>query len=320
MPLSLIDSSPHIVLIAHEHPDADSLGSACAFYSYILRLQKKVTLFCVTPSLDQNLSFLPWFSEITSKFPSDTDLAISFDCGSFGRLGIDYSGELINFDHHISNELYGTHNCIDPQALSTTQVVYEWFVTKTIKINGKMANALYAGLIDDTSCFSDSQCTPSTFMMAHSLLQLGADHGQCVQALFNSRSLASIRLKSKMLGEMKILHDGRVALFEVNQALLESTGALLRDCKEIIEGALSLKRVEVALLVVELKHGGVKVSLRSNGTLNAVNILHHYDGGGHRTRAGARIAECTSELVIKNLMDSIKIALEPTAEVNIALA
>ncbi|MDP3588183.1 MAG: bifunctional oligoribonuclease/PAP phosphatase NrnA [Sulfuricurvum sp.] len=317
---ALIDSARHIVLIAHEHPDADSLGSACAFYSYLLRSKTKVTLFCVTPSVDKNLSFLPWFSEITSKFPLDADVAISFDCGSFGRLGIDYSGELINFDHHISNELYGTHNCIDPQALSTTQVVYEWFVTKSIKINGKMANALYAGLIDDTSCFSDPQCTSSTFSMAHSLLQLGADHGQCVQALFNSRSLASMRLKSKMLGEMKILHDGRVALFEVNQVLLESTGALLRDCKEVVDGALSLKTVEVALLVVELKRGGVKVSLRSNGILNAVDILQHYGGGGHRTRAGARISECTSASAIKNLMDSIKIALELTAEVNIALA
>ena len=315
---ALIDSARHIVLIAHEHPDADSLGSACAFYSYLLRSKTKVTLFCVTPSLDQNLSFLPWFGEITSKFPSDADLAISFDCGSFGRLGIDYSGELINFDHHISNELYGTHNCIDTQALSTTQIVYEWFVTKTIKINGKMANALYAGLIDDTSCFNDPRCTPSTFMMAHSLVQLGADHAQCVNALFNSHSLASLRLKSRMLGEMKILHDGRIALFEVDQALLESTGAILRDCKEVIDGALSLKSVEAALLVVELKRGGVKVSLRSNGSLNAVDILRHYDGGGHRTRAGARIKEYTQEQVSKNLMDLLKVALEPTAEVNTA--
>lgn len=315
---ALIDSARHIVLIAHEHPDADSLGSACAFYSYLLRSKRKVTLFCATPSIDQNLSFLPWFGEITSKFPSDADLAISFDCGSFGRLGIDYSGELINFDHHISNELYGTHNCIDTQALSTTQIVYEWFVTKTIKINGKMANALYAGLIDDTSCFNDPRCTPSTFMMAHSLVQLGADHAQCVNALFNSLSLASLRLKSRMLGEMQILHDGRVALFEVDQALLESTGALLRDCKEVIDGALSLKTVEAALLVVELKRGGVKVSLRSNGSFNAVDILRPYDGGGHRTRAGARIKECTREQVRKNLMDLLKVALESTAEVNTA--
>ncbi len=308
----LIDSAKHIVLIAHEHPDADSLGSACAFYSYLLRSHPKVTLFCVTPSLDGNLSFLPWFDKITTKFPESVDLAISFDCGSYGRLGVVYEGALINFDHHISNEQYGTHNCINPDAMSTTQVLYEWFVTNDIKINGKMANALYAGLIDDTCCFSDPQCSPSTFKMAHTLVQLGADHAQCVNALFNSRSLASLRLKSKMLGEMKILHNGRVAVLEVDQALLESTGAVLRDCKAVVDKALSLKTVQVALLVAQLKHGGVKVSLRSNGIMNAAEILHPFNGGGHRTRAGARMADMTSQEAVKKLLIGILKELNET--------
>ena len=302
----LIDTANHIVLIAHEHPDADSLGSACAFYSHLLRSQKKVTLFCSTENLDSNLSFLPWFDKVTTKFPESADLAISFDCGSFGRLGIDYKGTLINFDHHISNEKYGTYNCINPDAMSTSQVLYEWFVTESVKINGKMANALYAGLIDDTGCFSDPQCTPSTFMMAHSLVQLGANHQECVNALFNSHSLASFRLKGEILRRMKLLHDGRVALFEVDQLLLESTGAHLRDCKIVVDDALSLKTVEVALLVVELKKGGVKISLRSNGSVNAAEILQKFNGGGHRTRAGARIDGCTSAQVIKNLMVNMR--------------
>ncbi|MGZ8547535.1 MAG: DHH family phosphoesterase [Sulfuricurvum sp.] len=307
-----IDSAKHIVLIAHEHPDADSLGSACAFYSHLLRSHPQVTLFCITPSLDRNLSFLPWFDKITTKFPESADLAICFDCGSYGRLGIEYKGALINFDHHISNEQYGTHNCINPDAISTTQVLYEWFVTNDIKINGKMANALYAGLIDDTNCFSDPQCSPLAFRMAHSLVQLGADHALCVNALFNSHSLASLRLKSKMLGEMKIVHNGRVALFEVNQALLESTGAVLRDCKIVVDKALSLKTVHVALLVAQLKHGGVKVSLRSNGMINAAEILQGFGGGGHRTRAGAKMADMTVQEAVKKLLIAILRELNET--------
>jgi len=301
----LIDSANHIVLIAHEHPDADSLGCACAFYSHLLRSQKKTTLFCATENLDHNLSFLPWFDKVTHKFPSSADLAISFDCGSFTRLGIDYTGILIDFDHHISNESYGTHNCINSDALSTSQVLYEWFVTESIKINGKMANALYAGLMDDTGCFRDPLCNPSTFRMAHSLLGLGANHQECVNALFNSHSLASFRLKGEMSRRMKLLHDGRVALFEVDQALLDSTGGRLLDCKAVVEGALSLKTVEVALLVAQLKHGGVKVSLRSNGAINVAEILEKFEGGGHRTRAGARMNGWTTREAIEKLMDNI---------------
>lgn len=305
MPLPLIDSASHIVLIVHEHPDADSLGSACAFYSYLLRSKSKVTLFCATSLLDQKLSFLPWFAQVTDKFPLDADLAISFDCGSFGRLGVEYRGELINFDHHISNEYYGTHNCIDTQALSTTQIIYEWFVTNTIKINGKIANALYAGLLDDTHCFRDPSCTNAVFNMAHALIQSGANHALCVDALFHSHSLASFRLKGEMLKRMKILHDGRVAVFEVDQSLFASSGAFLRDCKAVVDEALSLKTVQIALLVVELKRGGVKVSLRSDGTINAAQLLHGYGGGGHKIRAGARIVDMKQDEIIKKIMVNI---------------
>jgi len=304
--LSLIDSSKHVVLIAHEHPDVDSLGSACAFYSHLLRSKTKVTLFCATPSIDQKLSFLPWFDEVTDKFPSDADLAISFDCGSYSRLGIEYEGELINFDHHISNEYYGTYNCIDTNALSTTQVLYEWFVAKTIKINGKMANALYAGLLDDTRCFSAPSCTNAVFDMAHSLIQAGANHALCVEALFHSHSLASFRLKAEMLKRMKIVHDGRVALLEVDQALFASSGAFLRDCKAVVDEVLSLKTVQMALLVVELKRGGVKVSLRSDGVINAAELLHCYGGGGHRIRAGARIMDVDVEEIVKTILIDIQ--------------
>jgi bifunctional oligoribonuclease and PAP phosphatase NrnA len=312
MPLSLIDSASHIVLVAHEHPDADSLGAASAFYSHILRLQKKVTLFCSTPLGDSNLLFLPWADKVRHTFPEDADLVISFDCGNFKRLGIEYSGELMNFDHHISNEHYGTYNCIDVTALSTTQVLFEWFVSNGIKINGKMANALYAGLMDDTDCFSNPLCTSTAFEMAQTLIGLGANHIQCVQWLFKSRSLASMRLRGKMLSRMKIVHEGEIALFEVDREMLDSTGAVLRDCKTTLDEALSIKTVRVALLVVELKHGGFKISLRSDGILNVSNILEPFGGGGHTSRAGARIRDISMDDAINTLLISITRELDET--------
>jgi phosphoesterase RecJ-like protein len=112
------------VLIAHKNPDADSLGAACAFYSYLLRSQKKITLFCISAEVNPNLAFLPWFDKITDRFPEDADCMISFDCGSYGRIGIEKELPLLNIDHHVSNDFYGTHNIINTSAISTTEVVY----------------------------------------------------------------------------------------------------------------------------------------------------------------------------------------------------
>lgn len=291
MPFSLIDKSNYIVLIAHENPDADSLGSASAFYSYLLRTQKKVAFYCSSPTIAEHLKFIPWTDKIINRFPLEADLAISFDCGSFGRLGVDYGGELINFDHHISNEQYGTLNCIDTAAMSTTQVVYEWFIGQDIKINAKMAHALYAGLVDDTKCFRDPKCTLKIFSMAHRLLELGANHEQCVNGLYNSKTLASLRLQAQMLQNMTLVLDGQLALFEVDQELLASTGASLVDCKAVLDEAITLKIVSVALLLAVRKRGGISLSLRSDGVVNASEMMQRYQGGGHHDRAGAKVMD-----------------------------
>ena len=310
MPLSLIDTAKHIVLIAHENPDADSLGSASAFYSYLLRTQKKITFYCVSPNIHAHLSFIPWTEKISNRFPIDADLAISFDCGSFERLGVDYSGELINFDHHISNNQYGTLNYIDISAMSTTQVVYEWFIGQDIKINGKMANALYAGLMDDTKCFRDPRCTMKIFGMAHRLLELGADHEQCVNGLYNSKTLASLRLQGEMLKRMKLVLDGQLALFEVDQELLVSTGALLGDCKAVLDEAITLKIVSVALLLAVRKRGGISLSLRSDGVVNASEIMQRYQGGGHHDRAGAKVTDKPLEQIREEIISYIQQEIE----------
>lgn len=303
MIIETIEKASHIVLVAHKHPDADSLGSACALYSHLLRLGKSITLFCATDIGDQNLLFLPWSDKVRHTFPHDADLVISFDCGSYKRLGISYQGELINFDHHVSNDNYGTHNCIDTQALSTTQVLYNWFITHDIKINGRMAQSLYAGLLDDTSCFRD--ITPAVLDMASSLIALGANHEVCVKALFGSHSLASLRLKAMMLRDMQLSHDGSVAVFKVTQKMLTQSGAVLRDCKHPLEVALSLKVVTIVLLAVELKSGGVKISLRCEGGVNASEVLQHHGGGGHVSRSGARIAGTTIDEAVEKIMINI---------------
>lgn len=310
MPLSLIDQASHIVLIAHQNPDADSLGSASAFYSYLLRTQKKITFYCVSPKIHTHLGFIPWVDKISNRFPTDADLAISFDCGSFSRLGVEYSGALINFDHHISNDQYGTLNYIDTLAISTTQVVYEWFVGEDIKINGKMANALYAGLMDDSKCFRDHRCGVKILEIAHRLIDLGADHEQCVNALYHSRTLASIRLQAHMLQQMKLVLDGCLAVFEVDQALLESTGASLNDCKTILEEAMALKIVRAALLLAVRKRGDISISLRTDGVLNASAILQKYQGGGHRDRAGGKVMDKSLEQIRKEIIGYIQKEME----------
>lgn len=302
MPLSLIESAKHIVLIAHKNPDADSLGSACAFYSHLVRTHKKITLFCASSEINPNLAFLPWFEKLTNRFPSDADCMISFDCGSYGRLGVDEELPLINIDHHATNDSFGIYNLINNTAISTTEVVYTYFVANGIKINGKMATALYAGLLEDSQCFSASECSAKTFAMAQHLIELGAEHTVCTQWLYRRRSLASFRVEGKLLTQMKLLADARLAVFEVPYTLLEETGATMVECKRILDVALNMRWVQAALMIVDFPEGRVKLSLRTDGSVHAANILAQFGGGGHVKRAGAQINEENKNEIYKEIL------------------
>lgn len=299
MPSSLIDASSHIVLATHLHPDAGSLGSACAFYSYLLRDQKKITLFCASEDIDRRLAFLPWFEKLTHRFPEDADCIISFDCGSYSRLGIEKKLPLINIDHHAYNNGFGAHTIIDTDAISTTEVIYDYFVANGVKINGKIATALYAGLLDDSECFSSGRCNAKTFAMAQHLIECGADHTLCTDWLYRRRSLASFRMRGELFKRMKLLSEGKIAFFEIPRLLFDQTGATLSECKETAEEALQMHSVQAALMVIEQPLGGLKISLRTDGSIDAATIMLPFGGGGHRSRSGIEYNQNDNEIIEK---------------------
>lgn len=281
-----LDDAKHILIIAHVNPDADSMGSALAMYAHVLRLQKKVTLFCKTEKMNPALKFLPFFDKVKSNLPKDYDLAMSFDCGAIKRLGIDVDGALVNVDHHVSNENYGSINLLDTSAISTSQVLYDFFKSNDIKINAKMATCLFSGLVDDSQNFTTAKTDARAFLMAADLIQSGADNALCVQELFKNRSLASVRMKAKMLSEARLHCSGKLVSTLVERSFFEETGAYEVDCEEGLHESLDLVSVEVAFMLRYTKDGRIKGSLRSKNGINMNELASEFGGGGHVHSAG----------------------------------
>ena len=297
-----IDVARHIVLIAHINPDADSLGSASAMYTHLIRLQKKVTLYCATEKIDPNLAFLPWFDKLRHQFPAAADLAISFDCGTVSRLGTVPECDLINLDHHRSNEHYGTYNLIDTAAISTTQVLYDLFRSSAIKINPKMATSLYAGLLDDSQGFTTAKTDDKSFLMAADLLKCGADIALCSQSLMKTMSLAAMRLKGQMLQQARLMHDGRIVVSLVTKTMMEETGARQVDCEAALEESLYLPSVEVAVMLRENKDGSIKGSLRGKTQIDLSKIAGMFGGGGHHHAAGLELPKSTLDEALEDII------------------
>lgn len=301
-----IAQAEHIVLVAHVNPDADTLGSASAFYTYLMRLHKKVTLFCATERIDPRLAFLPWFDKIRHQFPAKADLVVSFDCGAKARLGREIDASIINIDHHKSNEHYGLFNCIDVSAISTTQVLFDLFNQEKIKINPKMATALYAGLLDDSHAFLAPKSDARSFKMAAHLAEAGAEIQRCSDALFHFNSLAALRLKGLMLSQMQLLFEAEVVVHLVDREMMLQSGAKEVDCEAALQESMGLPHTRLALLLRENRDGSIKGSLRSVGERDVEKIAQCFGGGGHHHAAGFNVKGVGMHDLYAELLPMIK--------------
>ena len=281
-----IEAAERIVLITHINPDADSMGSACAMYAYLLRLQKKITLFCASQTIDTRLGCIPWSEKTTSRYDEKADLAIAFDCASFERLGVSPESRLINIDHHATNEGYGDIQLVDAGAISTTMMLHQWFAREGIKLNAKMATALYAGLADDTVAFMSRRTEASVFEAAATLARAGADIHAVNLALFLRQPLSALRLKGLIFETMQLRLDGKAVVLKVSRRMLKRSGAQPEDCESALHEVMGLPTVSVALLLRERKNGSIKGSLRTDDGIDVSKIAAQFGGGGHPFAAG----------------------------------
>ncbi len=297
-----IKNSDNIVLIAHVNPDGDALGSSLSLYPILKEMNKNVKVFNASKPLPMYLDFLPNFNKVVHNLPKKIDLMISFDCGSFDRLGIDEKPEfLINIDHHISNTNYGDINIIDPKAASSSQVVYNLLKTNGIKINKETAVCLYTALVTDTGSFQYESVNEKVFEFAADMVSCGVKPDFVAKMLFQRDRLSRLRLLAKAYDTIELCCEGKAAFVEVTKEMMEITGAIKDDTDTIVNSVRAIATVEVACMLRE-DDEGIKISLRSKNYADVSKIAVKYGGGGHIRAAGATLKNEFDFEKVKNML------------------
>jgi len=309
--LQLIEKSKYILIITHVNPDPDSIGSALALSNFFYENRIKHKVFNISSDLPQNLDFIPKFDKITDQLPKFYDLAISCDCGTYGRLGFDLPEgiPLINFDHHKSNNDFGTVNIVDPMKGSTAEIVYDFFKHNGLYITKASATALYVGIYDDSLAFSLGRCDELTFDKVNHLVEFGANPSDIANKLLRRDSLAKYRIIPKVLESLELYEEGKVATIYAKQEWFEETGAHNRDCEDALDMIMSMHIVRVAFFV-RVVNGVSRISLRSKSNIDVSNVAAKFGGGGHLNSAGCSIntieVEKARKKVLKEVLETTK--------------
>ncbi|WP_331775319.1 DHH family phosphoesterase [Sulfurospirillum sp. 1612] len=282
----------HIVLVSHVNPDGDTLGCVLALYDVLMRANKKVSLYNATTVLPKIYDFLPHIKKVKDRMPARFDVVVSCDCGSFDRLRIergDYT--LINIDHHKTSQHFGDINIVNIDQPSAGLVVYDFLIKNSAKISKDCATCLYTAVAEDTGFFTYGALGASTFESAAKLVQRGAKPTEIAHALKGRQSLAKIRLLAYILNHFELYHDASIAFILIDKETLLQTGARRYDAKNIINILRDLATVNVAVMVLEEKSEGYKVSLRSKEDIDISAISRSFGGGGHKNSAGFEIKD-----------------------------
>lgn len=251
-----IEEAKHIVLVATTNPD--SLCSASAFYSYLMRLQKKVTIYIDTKELPQNLSFVPWFEKIKNTFPASADFVICFGVQNTTK-EIMACGKTLNIDNSLENSNYGTYNLVDLNSISISQVVFDFLESQKVAINQKMATALYGGLLSGSENFLKVNGT--SFAFASKMIECGAEHKKSIENIARFCTLATVRLKARMLLKMQLKLNGTFACFVIDENDYKESGANKSHAKDILKEVLYLPTVTHAIMIENYKEKKINVKL-----------------------------------------------------------
>ncbi|MGB9594925.1 MAG: DHH family phosphoesterase [Candidatus Poribacteria bacterium] len=322
--LKIIKNKETFLICSHANPDGDSIGSQLAFYSLLIELGKKAYVLNANP-MPSNYEFLPYSdahqTQLNSVNTNDIDLAIILDCANLDRVGkellekIKILGEIVNIDHHTSNDYFGNYNLVDPTAGATAEIIFRFIKQSGLSIGYERAVCLYTGILFDTGCFKYTNTSPETHRIAAELIESGVKPDKINQLVYDI-PYRKARLFSMAIQTLQISDDGKVAWMSVTNDMYKKSRANSADTEGFVDYIRSLSGIEVAVFLRETDKD-VKVSFRSKSddlakqAINVENIAKEFGGGGHPTAAGCNIDK-PLEVAINLVLEKVHKALALT--------
>jgi len=199
--LEEITGAERFLLVTHENPDGDALGSLIAMRGLLDHLGKDVVMFlpaCELP-LPYEYSFLS-LEGLATEIPEDLEdrTIIFLDCGNVERNPVASAesdgAHVLNIDHHHDNTRFGTVNHVVDDASCTAELVWDLMSGLGLRASGHVADALYVGLVTDTGRFSYENTSPDSHRMAAELMEAGVNPHLVYRRLFEDLPFRRLQL------------------------------------------------------------------------------------------------------------------------------
>jgi phosphoesterase RecJ-like protein len=295
--LTRLREDTSFLLVTHEHPDGDALGSLIGMQGLLSALGKRSEMYISPEDLPlpreyRALRLTPLIEQPPADIGERT--VIFLDCGNIDRIAAEElrgGAHLLNIDHHHDNTGFGTLNLVEPDASCTAEIVWDLMGGLGVAPTPEIAEALYIGLITDTGRFMYENTTPRSHRMAAALLEAGVDVPLVYRHLYEDMPTGKLTLLGVALAQLERYDEGELTIASLSTEDFRSAEAEESYSEGIIDQLRALRGTKVAALVRELssgeRKGQHKVSLRATDDDVDVSVIARAQGGGgHRRAAG----------------------------------
>lgn len=304
--VAALKAATRVTVLCHVQPDADTIGSGLALAIAVHRRGVPVCVSFAEPAeLPVSMRGLPGLEHLVppAEVPMETDLVVTVDCGSAGRIGalrdrLDHAGTVLVLDHHRSNTRFGTVNVIDPNGESTAGLIARILDLWGVEIDADIAHCLFAGLVTDTGSFRWVQ--PGSHALAERLLATGIDGRTIARTLLDTHPFGWLPMLSRVLGSAQLLPSaaGGVGLVYAVVRQSDIDGLRSEEVESVIDIIRTTGEAGVAAVFKETTNPGTwTVSLRSRNGVDVSDVATRLGGGGHRYAAGYTASASIDELV-----------------------
>lgn len=285
----LIKKYHTIVIARHIGADPDALGSQFALKETIKENFKDKEVYAVG-STASKFRFMGNLDK-----PDDIDLSqtllIVLDTPDKKRIDgieeLEEYGDVIKIDHHPFVEKFSNIEYIE-ECSSTSQLIFKFILENKLKMNKKIAENIYLGIVGDTDRFLHDYTTNETIELASKLLNMSNIDFTNLYSCIYSRPLNEVKFEGYIYQNLELTKNN-VAYIKLTDEILQkyevdsaSAGNMINDLKYVNEILVW------AFFSEDKKMNVIKANIRSRGPI--INeIASKYGGGGHKYASGARL-------------------------------
>lgn len=318
---NLLSSKQSIVITTHVNPDGDAIGSSIALLNFLINKGHEVSIIVPNDYPD----FLKWMknddliinfsnskAESLDKIKNAT-LIFCLDFNNLNRINElgDYISEAnskkILIDHHLDPSNFYDYKIHDIKASATAELVYDFLLDlDSGAIDKDISEAIYTGILTDTGSFKFSMSSKVHTIVAD-LMSRGVDISFINHKIYDSNSLDKLKLIGYALSEkLEVINNGNAAYIVLSRKDLKKHNFKKGDTEGLVNYALSIKKVNMAVLIIETKER-IKFSFRSAGKFSVNEFAKKYfNGGGHKNAAGGSLEDKLSVALKKFLINISK--------------